>query len=367
MRIVKRLGCGVVVLALLLASAALFVRAQGVQYALAWTVGGFAAPLPDAAAYEPAGPEDCAGGVIKVLTYNTFNGSALVESLVERFAEGDLQGMPPWSQRVPEIRERIAYYGPDLIGFQEMGANHDIAAIVPPEDGYTLVSYKIGGLEYGDSALLFRTERFELLDSGQFWLTPTPELPLSFGFIRGSVFRYVNWAVLRDRSNGFTFLFVNTHFDNNTNNKEPASALFREHFTTLAETMPVIVTGDFNSHGDTERYARITGADRTPPLLPNTWDLAAPAERFYWHNGPAPQVIPEGNDDVAPAKRIDHILVGGPCPVSVRGWTIDLRGLGDGRSISDHDLIAVEVVFGGEEAGPGLSEGNEALVAEEGS
>lgn len=346
MRILKRLGCAVIVLALLLAVTALFVRAQGVQYALAWTVGGFAAPLPDTAAYQPATPEDCDSDAIMVLTYNTFNGSAFVESLVERFADGDLGGLPRWSERVPEIRERIAHYAPDLIGFQEMGANKDIAAIVPPEEDYTVVSYKLGRLEYGDSALLFRSQRFELLDSGQFWLTPTPALPLSFGFIRGSVFRYVNWAVLRDRNNGFTFLFVNTHFDNNNANKEPSSVLFREHFTALAESMPMIVTGDFNSRGDTERYARISGADREPPLLPNAWDWAPTDKRFYWRDGRAPVPIPEGNEDVAPATRIDHILVGGPCSVAVLDWTIDLRPLEDGRPISDHDLIAARIAFG---------------------
>lgn len=349
MRWLKRIGCAVVVLLLLVIGAALFVRVQGVQYVLAWTVGGYARSLPEAAAYAPeplGGALPCASGPIKVITYNTFNGSALVESLVERYADGDLQGMPPWSRRVPEIRERIAHYDPDLIGLQEMGWDDDIAAIVPRDAGYTLVSYKLGSFEYGDSALLFRTERFELLDSGQLWQTPTPMLPLSFGFKKDSVFRYVNWVVLRERDSGFTFLYVNTHFDNNTANKEPFSQVYRDRFTALAEGMPVIATGDFNSNGETERYARITGADRTPPLLPNVWDLAGPSERFYWFNGPEPELIPEGNEDVAPANRIDHILVGGPCPVSVRRWTIDLRGLRDGGDISDHDLIAAEIEFG---------------------
>ena len=350
MRWIKRIGCVVVLLAVLSAGAALFVRAQGVQYVLAWTGGGFARPLPSAEDYLPetlGGSLPCASGPIKVITYNTFNGSALVESLVERFADGDLGGLPPWSARVPEIRERIAHYDPDLIGLQEMGWDDDIAAIVPRDAGYTLVSYKIGSFEYGDSALLFRTARFEMLDSGQFWQTPSPMLPLSFGYKRDSMFRYVNWAVLRERETGFTFLYVNTHFDNNTANKEPFSQVFRERFTALAERMPVVATGDFNSNGQTERYARFTGADRTPPLLPNTWDLAAPGERFFWFNGAAPEPIPAGNEDAAPANRIDHILAGGPCPIAVRGWTIDLRGLKNGGEISDHDLIAAEIEFGG--------------------
>ncbi|MBI1319306.1 MAG: hypothetical protein GC168_10240 [Candidatus Hydrogenedens sp.] len=361
MRWLKRIGCGALLLVLLAAGTALMVRYEGFQYLMAWTGGGYAHPLPAADAYPTVatgGGNPCASGPIKVITYNTFNGSALVENLVERYADGDLQGMPRWSERLAEIRERIAHYAPDLIGLQEMGWDHDIRDIVPEEDGYTLQSYHAGAFEYGDSALLYRTQRFEALDAGQLWLTPKPELPMSWGFQKQSMLRYVNWVVLRERGTGFTFLYANTHYDNNGPNKEASSKLYRERITALAAGMPVIATGDFNSNGTTDRYPRFTGADQRPPLLPNTWDTAGPEERYYWRDSPEPERIPAGDDTLAPANRIDHILAGGPCPVSVRGWTIDLRTLRDGRDISDHDLIAAEIRFGESEAAPDQSSAN---------
>lgn len=346
-RWIKRLL--ILVVALLIAALAVagFIRYQGVQYVVALAGGGYAQPLPAADAYPvetQGGSHSCASGPLTVLTYNVFNGAALVESLAERFADGDLQGFKPWSQRIEEIRERIAGYDADLIGLQEMGWNPDIANIVPLDSGYSLVSYKAGSFEYGDSALLYRTARFELLDSGQLWLGPNPDLPMSYGFKRLSMLRYTNWAVLKERETGFTFLFANTHFDNAMVNKVPAAALFRERITNLTAGLPMIVTGDFNSPGDTERYGMFSGMDQTPPLLPNTQTLTENRLVHDSHAAASRPILPE-EETLSYLKRIDHILVGGPCPVVVNEWLIDVRPMKDGDKISDHDLIAAKIEF----------------------
>ncbi|MFM1920083.1 MAG: hypothetical protein RLZZ303_1717 [Candidatus Hydrogenedentota bacterium] len=344
----KRILLTLLILALLGALLSAYVRFQGVQYTVAFLGGGYAQPLPAVDAYpvtEQDGTNPCTSGPIKVITYNVFNGAALIEDLAERFADGDLQGFKPWSQRLDEIGERIAGYDADLIGLQEMGWNEDIADIVPPEAGYTLHSYKAGNFEYGDSALLFRSARFEMLDGGQMWLGPNPDLPMAYGYKRLSMLRYVNWAVLRERETGFTFLFANTHFDNASVNKEPASRLFRERITALAAGMPLVVTGDFNSPGETERYRVFSGLDVQPPILPNTQTLAS-SRVVHEAHGAGPRPLRDDDVTLNYLKRIDHILTGGPCPVTVTSWLIDARPMKDGDKISDHDLIAAELQFG---------------------
>lgn len=348
LRWLKRIAIALVLLVLVAIGLSAFIRFQGVQYLFAYTSGGFARPLPALDAYPvetKGGPHPCASGPLSVVTFNIFNGAALVERLVERFANGDLNGFRPWSERVPEIRERIASYQPDLIGLQETGWNDDIAQIVPPASGYTLVTYKLGSFEYGDSALLFRTERFELLDSGQLWLDNHPDLPMAYGFKRLSMLRYANWALLKEKSTSFTFLFVNSHFDNASVNKEPASRLFRERITELAKGLPMVVTGDFNSQGKTERYGVFCGNDQNPPLLQNTQTLAAARQAHESHEA-VPRALGEADTELNYLERIDHILVGGPCPVSVNNWTIDTRPLTGGEPMSDHDLIAARLTFG---------------------
>ncbi len=303
------------------------VRLQGVQYLAAYSGYGFAKPLP--AGTHNNKPQVCSSQPMRVLSYNVLYGSAFIEDLAATFRNGDTGGgYLPWSERLPEIRARIAGYDPDLIGLQETHTDTDIALIVPSKK-YTLVNYHLGSFHYGDAALLFRTERFQLLDSGQFWLGPTPELPLALGFKPLSMIRYANWALLKENTTGFSFLFVNTHFDNAGGNKEPSADLFRERITPLARHLPVVVTGDFNSTTATGRYLRFTGGDRVPPLLGNAYVLAKPIA-----------VSPLEHPD----SQIDHILVGGPCKVTASDWQRDRL-----PTLSDHDPVLATLQFSGQQ------------------
>lgn len=329
----KRLGISVLLLASMLAILCVFIRFQGIQYVAAYSGNGFARNLPAPDAYPVqghGGTASCSTSQpINVLTYNVLYGSTFIEDMAARFRNGDTGGYLPWSQRFPEIRQRIASYAPDLIGLQETHTDTDIALIVP-QDKYTLVTYHLGSFQYGDAALLFKTDRFSLLESGQLWLGPNPELPLAFGFRPLAMIRYVNWAVLREQASGFTFLFVNTHFDNSGANKEPSSTLFHDRIASLAKGMPIIVTGDFNSTAKTGRHRRFTGADQNPPLLRNAYMLAN-----------SPPVAAE----VHPDSRIDHILAGGPCQVVADSWSIDQRPLENGQAMSDHDPVLASLRF----------------------
>ena len=64
---------------------------------------------------------------------------------------------------------------------------------------------------------------------------------MSFGFRTLSVFRYVNWAILKEKSTNFSFMFVNTHFDNSGVNKDPSALLFNERIVALAKDIPMVV------------------------------------------------------------------------------------------------------------------------------
>jgi len=331
-RWLKRIGLITLLLFAVAALMAVFIRYQGIQYLAVYSGKGLARDLPTINAYPTqnnGGTNTCTSEAINVLTYNVEYGSEFIESMAARFRDGNTGGALPWSVRLPEIRERIAGYSPDLIGLQETHTDTDIAAIVPLTQ-YTLVSYHLANFHYGDAALLFKTDRFELLDSGQIWLGPNPKLPMSFGFRPLAMIRYTNWAMLRDKNTGFTFMFVNTHFDNAGANKEPSAILFREQIAKLAKGMPMIVTGDFNTTATTERYRRFTGADDNPPLLRNAYELAGkPPTATEFH----------------PDRRIDHILAGGPCKVKAEIWFIDPRPLKNGQRMSDHDPIVARLRF----------------------
>ncbi len=301
------------------------IRFEGLQYMAAYSGSGFARSLP-----EITKPLSCNAQPINVLSYNVRYGSTLIEAIADRFSKGDTgDGFLPWSVRLPEIRARITSHAPDLLGLQEMETDNDIKAIVSLEQ-YTLVSYHLGSFQYGDSALLYKTARFEQLDSGQVWLGPHSELPMSLGFSPLAMIRYSNWVLLREKSTGFTFMFVNTHFDNASKNKDPSAILFRERIAALASGLPMIVSGDFNTTANTERYFRFTGSHELPALLKNTYDLVKP-----------PLTVSESHPD----KLIDHILAGGPCKIDVEQWLVDARPLNNGQPMSDHNPVFARLNF----------------------
>ena len=310
-----------------------FFRFQALQYLAAYAGQGFAKSLPNPRTY-PVNTENglasCHSQPINVLTYNVRYGSDFIEALrkpLGRHAPGDYL---PWSMRYPEIQNRIMSYAPDLIGLQEMHTDRDIANIVPLQT-YSLLSYHLNNFQYGDAALLFKKNRFEMLDSGQFWLGPDSKLPFSLGFKPLAMIRYVNWALLREKSNGFTFIFVNTHFDNNSLNREKSSDLFYDNIAKLSENYPMIVVGDFNSKAVTERYQRLIGSDQGAPRLVNAFDLFVAKVDKISH----------------PDDLIDHILVGGPCATTTNNWQVDKRPLKTGETLSDHDPVLAQLNFTG--------------------
>ncbi|MFZ2727455.1 MAG: endonuclease/exonuclease/phosphatase family protein [Methylococcaceae bacterium] len=308
---------------------AVFIYYQGIQIVMAYLSNDTTRRLPSAIAY-PMKQNSCTSSApITVVSYNVLYGSAFIEKNANTFRKEYSQTYLPWSVRAPEIKERLISYSADLIGLQETDTDADINAIVSNKD-YTLVSYHKGDFQYGDAALLFKTERFDLLDSGQFWLSPTPDLPMAFGFRKLAMLRYVNWAMLSDKQSHFKFLFVNTHFDNKGENKEPSATLFRERIALLAKSLPIIVTGDFNTEGGTERYLRFTGSQENPPLLINAYNLARQ---------------PKVAELLQPNKRIDHILAGGPCNISATDWRVDTQGLKNGQAMSDHEPIISQLSF----------------------
>lgn len=323
-RILKIAG----VLAVVLAVSALFVWMHGVQYTLAFATGGFGKPYFDVAPFAATpncgGTAPCESGPLKVMSYN----------VLCRIC--DSEGYDDWDTRIPHLREMIERYDPDLLGMQELAGNQDIAQFLGLFPQYACVSYEFGPWSYADAALFFRSDRFEALDSGQMWLSPKPALPFGFAWKPLSMPRYVNWVYLRQTSNGFRFLYVNTHFDNNGLNKEPSAFLFAETFRPIAAQMPIVVTGDFNTDSTAKRYENIkNGTDG--PVFADTMELAPKAEVV--------NNAPPGVDTATSLQRtIDHIFLGGPQKNEILRWIQDESVYGpDRRRPSDHPAVFTEI------------------------
>jgi endonuclease/exonuclease/phosphatase family metal-dependent hydrolase len=85
------------------------------------------------------------------------------------------------------------------------------------------------------------------MDTGQFWLSDTPEVVGSNTWA-GRTVRIVTWARLLDLVTGREFYAVNTHLDHVSEHaRQRSAALIRDRLAAFDPSLPTVLTGDFNT------------------------------------------------------------------------------------------------------------------------
>jgi endonuclease/exonuclease/phosphatase family metal-dependent hydrolase len=160
-------------------------------------------------------------------------------------------------------------------------------------------------------AILYRQERFRLVDTGSFWLSETPDRPNSI--MAGTWLpRVANWARLAFRAGGGRVIVYNTHFDYlNPWARARAGAVLRARMNRAWDGSPQVLTGDFNAPPGSSVYRVLLAppGDRSPvPPLIDAWAAAAARQgpAYSFHGGVGRYRWPG---------RIDHILFRPRAPV----------------------------------------------------
>jgi len=163
---------------------------------------------------------------------------------------------PDWSQRKDPIVAQLQKERPTIIGFQEVLANQlsDLQN--------ALTSYQHAGVgrddgkEAGEFAPIFYdTTRYKLLQSGTFWLSPTPVLP-SKGW-DAALNRICTYVLLESKYEHKKLWVLNTHFDHIGMDARLHSAeLLIEKFAEFTQEVnaPLLLLGDFNAEPDSYVY-----------------------------------------------------------------------------------------------------------------
>ena len=82
-----------------------------------------------------------------------------------------------WAKRRELVFRTVRDYAPEVVGLQE-ALRFQIDEIRRAVPGYAEVGTgREGGTKGEYSAILFRAERFDVTESGTFWLSDTPEVP----------------------------------------------------------------------------------------------------------------------------------------------------------------------------------------------
>ena len=237
-----------------------------------------------------------------------------------------------WQNRRVILGEQIRFYHPDILGMQEV-LNNQLSFLDSVNSFYQVVGVgRDDGQALGEyNPILFDASIFNLVESGTFWLSETPDT-VSKGW-DAALPRICTYALLHHRSQDQDILVFNTHFDHVGEEARIRSAdLIVQRIDSLNanRNLPVILMGDFNTTDYNEGY--------TPFMNARLADARIMSRQ-------QPTYGPEGTfnnfEILKPAtERIDYIFVDEQTSVLKYGVLTDSRA---GIFPSDHFPVFIEL------------------------
>ncbi len=184
-------------------------------------------------------------------------------------SDSNNKGDKAWPTRKAKVFEMITDYSMDVCGLEEVTATM-ANDIVNTLTDYTYIGYgRDNGKLQGEGAggeqtgLIFKTDRFELMDQGRFFLSNTPD---KVSKLSGANFnRMVAWVKLKDKEFGGEFFFFSTHFDNDydakhVNVRSQQADIAIAKVPEIAGDLPYFFVGDFNCETSEVAYEKLSTA-----------------------------------------------------------------------------------------------------------
>lgn len=164
------------------------------------------------------------------------------------------------TRRAKRLAQLIEMYQPDIIGTQEATKPWDDFFRAKYADTYGIVGAfadGVGTTAGSMSGVMYKLDRFELVESGCFWLSDTPQEISKLE--ESNKPRTCSWALLKDKKSGKTFLMSNTHLDTTSNEVRLAQyKVIAEQLADKYAQYPSVLTGDFNALPDSTTYTEVT-------------------------------------------------------------------------------------------------------------
>ena len=166
---------------------------------------------------------------------------------------------------------------PDSLGVQEINSFWvaDLKELLPQYDYYGV---KRGGDRNEEQSemngIFYLKDKYNLIESHTFWISETPDKESRFE--GAGCHRVCSYVVLQNKSNGFIYIHLNTHFDNTSVEAQNLGGRLvskcAENLAKKYENAPIVITGDFNQYSDGESvqllnnkgYTNASGWVKTP-------------------------------------------------------------------------------------------------------
>lgn len=268
---------------------------------------------------------------IKVMSYNV-----KVADIMQEIVQSEIS----YSKRYERMKQIIEDEMPDLIGLQEATYLHmqdfmrdfgsEYEAITYYRNGgydnyLDTIELKGSGVFDESGPILYKKDKFELVEYGCNWLSDTPDIVGSSTWGADHV-RICTYVKLRIKETGVEFMYHNTHLNWGLA-QDKATVLLSQ---ILPVDIPYFITGDFNLRPDSTNYTRwsafMTDTRTSPENMADT-----PTSNGF----DAP-----GNDSI-----IDYCFVDKDNfkLISHKVLNDDIARFGEGKFASDH--FAIVIVF----------------------
>lgn len=246
-----------------------------------------------------------------------------------------------WLVRRERMAETIADIGFDIFGVEEFDTaiQNDLPSLVEKAGGdyewFIFSPYdKDGGVGRKAQGIAYRKDRFTMLESHHFWLSPTPD-EKSKGWDERKYTRGACCAIFKENKSGLRFFLMVSHMPlGKEANANVAPVILERAKMYNPENLPSFFVGDLNTREWTE----------SSKLFRTYWNdsfLTLPAEA---RTGSAGTFNKRGqNEDMSLAPRIDYVYYRGEGVTPV-GYTCDNRRF-EGYYPSDHCPVYVDFII----------------------
>ena len=217
-----------------------------------------------------------------------------------------------WTKRCQVICDQVNFMNPLIFGTQEV-LYGQLQDLLKGLDGYDYIGIGRDDGERGGEheAIFYKKDQLTLLDSGNFWLSETPEKP-GLGWDAACI-RICTWGKFqvnaKKKKDRTVFYFFNLHMDHvGIVARREAAKLVVARIQEIANGAPVILTGDFNVDQTNEIYNIFTDSG----LLKDSYKAAR--IRFA-ENG----TFNAFKTEYFTTSRIDHVFVSPSTKVEAYG------------------------------------------------
>ena len=231
-------------------------------------------------------------------------------------------GKKSWFYRADLIVSNIEKENPGIIGFQE-ATKMQYKYMCDTLIGYdSVITYRDNSVISEGCPIFYRTDLYELIDKGSFWLSETPEV-MSKDW--GAAFnRICSYVILKEKASAKEFVVFNTHLDHVSDEARINGIGVVLDKIEQFGSLPSMIMGDFNASEGSQTYI-----SATEHFLDAKYQTENTMESCTY----------EGYGESLGGKAIDHLMIS-KTGIEVKSYKV-VTDTYDGVYPSDHFQLSV--------------------------